>query len=550
MFRAAAFGVAAVVVCAAGAASAASSGGASAHSSSAHGGGHSGGGRTTTHYVYVYTYQGGPAQPQGVPIELPLELTDAPLQHAEGEMSPGDVIAQHSLRARAARVLMEPVNGRRGVLPAGAVLAEMSTPIAGLSLWCEIEAKRDWFKGAIHDCLSAQGGKFVELWVGESESHFLAMDSSVVREGALLPSPVAYREALPEERPLGLIGFKWCEADGLTAPPRFGLAITAPGDPNWTSAATTGCRFGVWPNVGDHSLVDVDGLRVTVERAAAPGKLKFTVSGRIMPIARLEPLALNGSVRAADPSPPTTAAAVVTTPAPSGPPRAALAAAGAPAFGPTGDVGAGQVFLSLPVRHALTGVLRNTVRVHGFLETYELPVQQPLFGLPTHGQQDDQVVWCAPRRVAATGAPNEPKWKTTCLAETSGVVSAMEIPTVMMATTLPWSKAREASPIDVLPGPVELPAMTLTYVFMGFTDPALPTRFARVELRLDWGEGPKAVRSLSAPIGPDGVARFKLLEGAFEFQPRPSAAGKHEDPKAPAPAMLAVTAAPKAVSPM
>jgi len=512
------------------------------------GGGHGGGGggsHTTTRYVYVptYTYNSGPLTPQGAPMELPLELTDAPPQRIDGEMAPGDVIAQHGLRALRARVLLAPVNGRRGVLPAGAVLAEMATPIAGLSVWCEIDARRAFFGGPIHDCLSEQGGKFVQLWVGESPSHFLASDSSVVRAGAVLPSPIAYREALPEERPVGLMGFKWCEGDGLAAPPRFALAVTTPGDGKWMTDTVAGCRFGFWPDPKDHAHVDVDGLGVTVAPGAKPGDLKFSVFGRIGPIAEIQPLSLSGPMQVAhDTSPYRTAAAST-----SGSERATtLTAAGAPTISVTGEIGAGQVFLTLPVRHALTAVLLNAVHVHNFGGGYDLPVNQPLFGLPAHGGDPSSIVWCAPRLSADEGRADV-KWKTTCLAEQDGGVSAIDIPTAMMATALPWSRARQASPIDVRQGPVTLPPMTLTYVFLGFTDPDLPTRFARVEMRLDWGEGPKAIRSVSTPVGPDGAAHFTLLDGTFEFRPQPSAPGRRS---AIALANLAVTVQPKAKAPM
>jgi hypothetical protein len=92
--------------------------------------------------------------------------------------------------------------------------------------------------------------------------------------------------------------------------------------------------------------------------------------------------------------------------------------------------------------------------------------------------------------------------------------------------------------------------MTMTYVFLGLTDPALPTRFARVEVRLDWGEGAKAIRALSAAIGPDGVARFDLLGGAFEIRPRPAPAGKAAKGARQDLAQLTVASAPSPVSPM
>jgi hypothetical protein len=206
------------------------------------------------------------------------------------------------------------------------------------------------------------------------------------------------------------------------------------------------------------------------------------------------------------------------------------------------------VFLTLPVRHALTAVLLNAVRVHDLGGASDLPVNQPLFGLIPHGGDSSSIVWCAPRQDADSGRSGA-KWKTICLAERDGGVFAIEIPTAMMASALPWSRAHLASPIDVRQGPVTLPAMSLSYVFLGFTDPTLPTRFARIEARLDWGEGPRAVRSISAPVGPDGVAQITLLDGVFQFRPRPPMANGHADRNAIL-ADLTVTTQPKAKAPM
>jgi len=517
----------------------------------AKGGGGGGGshGRTTTTVIvvggYVIHTSRGPGD-----ANMPLELTDAPLLRTEGEMSPGDVIAQHTLRVKAARVLLEPTSGGfRGDMPAGSVLAAVLTPTKGFILWCDVTKGVSIWWGPVHDCLVEENGKFAYHGGGASTDHFLGLDQEYVGgTGKPLPAPVAYREATPQERPTALLGYKWCEGDGVNAPPRFALAVSVPSESKWTSVPVVGCRYGFWPDPKDHSVVDVDGLRVTV--AAVPGtdRLRFSVAGRIPPIAEIAPLSATDSVHAvgARPAAPTTAAAdpgaaQTAGSAPVAPDRALLST-GAPVAGQASALKPGQTFLTMPVRHGVTGVLQNEVRVRAAFESGDvIPVNQPLFGLPIR-ERPGQVVWCAPRRTS------EGPWRTICLYERDGAVMSMEISTGMMAVTLPWTKARLASPMTIQrTSAVSLPPMTLSYVFVGFTDPTLPTRFARVEARLDWGEGPKAITAMSAAVGADGLARFKLLDGEFTFRPRPPAS-KSERPEMTS-ADYAIATPPSAVAP-
>jgi hypothetical protein len=481
---------------------------------------------------------------------MPLELTDAPLLHTEGEMAPGDVIAQHTLRVKAARVLLEPTTGTfRGAMPAGSILSAVSTPTKGFILWCDVTKGVSIWWGPVHDCLVEENGKFAYQAGGASTDHFLGLDEEYIGgKGKPLAAPVAYREATPQERPTALLGYKWCEGDGVNAPPRFALAVSVPGEDKWTSVPVVGCRYGFWPDPKDRSVVDVDGLRVKVTPVRGTDRLRFSVAGRIPPIAEIAPLSATDSVHAVGAAP-AASTAPATDPAaaqaPNDPPVApdrALLPTGAPVAGQDSVLKPGQPFLTMPVRHGVTGVLQNEVRVRQAFDSGDaIPVNQPLFGLPIR-EHPGQIVWCAPRR------GSEGPWRTICLYDQNGAVMAMEIPTGMMAITLPWTKARLASPMTVQRNAaVSFPPMTLSYVFVGFTDPTLPTRFARVEARLDWGEGPKAVTSMSAAVGADGVARFKLLDGEFTFRPRPPAS-KSERPEMTS-ADFAIATPPSAVAP-
>jgi hypothetical protein len=488
-------------------AAAASTGGGHASAGGAHGGGHGGHGARGVAIVGGF----GGAQmllPVGVPAIMPTTLTDEPVGQVAGDFAPGDVVAQHVLRPREARILLAPVTGSRGLLPAGTALAHVVTPVQGLSLWCEIGLRRDWLKGAVHDCLSETHDMFDRLWVGESETHFLAAGDGVVRQGALLPAPVAFRDARPEERPTAQLGFRWCDGDGLTAPPRFAVAVTTTEDGRWKTAGDAGCRFGVWTDPADRAHVDVDGLQITVTPGTRPPRLHMVVAGRLAPLAELEPLTATWTGRLAP--------AADAKPA-GGSGLSTLVSDGAPIVVATGPIAPGQSFLQMPVRHALTGSLAALAHLGAAWDDQILRVDQPVFGLRTGGDEPG-IVWCAPRQQVEPGHGSAGKWVTTCVAEREGGSFAMQIPVAMIATSLPWSSARATKPIEVRPGPVQLPPMTLSYVFLGFTDPSLPTRFARVEMRLDWGEGPRAVRTLSAPVEADGVAKFGLLGGRFDFR--------------------------------
>jgi hypothetical protein len=421
----------------------------------------------------------------------------------------------------------------------------MSTPVKGLSLWCDIHMRPGLFHPMEHDCLSERDGKFVQIWIGVSPSYFLGIEKGAARADAVLPAPAAFREARPEERPTGLLGYKWCGGDTSIAPPRFALAVADRASDKWISGGPLACRFGFWPDDKDRTRVDVDGLKVRTTSGSDATTLHYTVSGRIPPIGELAEVTPMDSVHpvgatAASASGEGLKPSEAQAGAPLQPhaPVSALVPTGAPVLVASGELKAGQTFLTMPVRHGLTAV--NT-----FAEQDVLPVDQPLFGLPP-SKMGGAVVWCAPRQ---TGGPSASRWSSICLAEQGGIYFAVEIPTAMMATSLPWRKAHPISPPTIEPGPASLPPMTVSYVFLGFTDPTLPTRFARVEVQLDWGEGPKPIRSLSAAVGPDGLARFSLLDGQFTLKPGPAPA-KRGDAQASPPAELGVLEAAKMASPL
>ena len=185
-------------------------------------------------------------------------------------------------------------------------------------------------------------------------------------------------------------------------------------------------------------------------------------------------------------------------PAWGGPPE--LLARAGPAMIASGPVGAGQTLASLPVRHRLTGRLKNRIVLDSvFGKDAPLQPGQPVFGIPAPG---GGTIWCAPRRSSGGAA-----WRTACLTPSHaglyeweiGRTPAMAPADIGQVDGLSSGQA-SAAPV-VQPGPVPLPPMTLSLVL---EDVAPDGRLCDVDLMLDWGDGPQPYGHLQAPMTSHG----------------------------------------------
>lgn len=256
----------------------------SAAAAFAHGGGGGGGGHGGGHYTYVYVPGVGyqfTGEPNGTPVVMPLELTAAPVQEIEGEMTRGDVIAQHTARVIDAVVLLEPVSAHGQDVPAGSVLVKVISVERGLPpLWCNQKTGYGGGPGRLHVCFSGLrgSGQFVTAWVGEGAGDFLAPSLDLARAPIDLAKPVNYRVASVDERPTVRLGYKWCDGDGVTVSPRFGLFVSNPGQP-WISGLAKGCVFGAWADPTDHSKLLLDDVVLALSPGSKPKSLRYRFAG-------------------------------------------------------------------------------------------------------------------------------------------------------------------------------------------------------------------------------------------------------------------------------
>lgn len=482
---------------------------------------HGGGGGARVIYVPVMVPGGPASRPySGLEAAIALEITDQPPTAVEGEIKNGDVIARHVLRAADAIVTLSPIQGIRRDIPAGTVLARMEfrTPQV-LAAWCDvrpIDVNSRLFGRRQHDCFvdTKGSGRLDQLWVGDSPVHFLGFGLSGVGAPAHpLPDPAPYRVARPEERPTAVLAYRFCDGDDVHGPPRFALTVELASDgAAWPLQGA--CRLGYWPDPSDTSKVRVDALDLSVAPAAA-GAVRFRVLNRIPPgpVAMLAP---DEPVRA-----PRNAAAEAAA-------KAELekrlnqpvyrATGQAPVIR-SGEVQIGQAFLSLPIEHAITGVLRVPVWRARFAE--HLEPGEPMFAVPERGGSGDGLVWCASRVKDGGG------YRAICLDPAPYGYSWTESVAPALAPTRRIGGAGgypvNADPI-VDPMPVTLPPMTMTAKLVDIqprseTD---PTRIYTIEIAMEWGEGPQNVKRVSVDLPPSGRV-FPVMNTLLRLSPSSNA---------------------------
>lgn len=500
----------------------------------AHGGGGGGGHAGGRTFTYTFSYGTGGANvfgnsgPAGMAVQMPIELTAAAPTVVEGDIRRDDVIAQHTVRVVEARVLLQAVDSGHPV-PAGTVLAKLTGVNGAPVVWCDIRGRYDdgWrAPHNLHVCLSEStpgSGRFDQAWVGESASDFLGIERSAIRDAKPLSAPAPYRAARQEELPTGLLGYRWCEGDGVSGPPRFAVAVTLPGQA-WATGGPLGCAFGIWPNDGDHAHVDIDGVTLTVQPGQNAQTLHYSFAGRIPAAAVLSPLEPGAPVRGVGQSPTpkerqaareANAHLQMLIPDPDG---AAPKAVGGPIDQQT-------AFFSAGVRHGITGVLRNKISGSGYLSRWPLPVGQKVFGMLATGPAGVQIVWCAPILQAHPYPRNAPKWQSVCLPNNGWTHEWLQNIPGVFPQNLMLGSGTDASTPTVDRREVTILPMTLSLRYGGF-DPK--SREVTVLMMLDWGEGPIAVRRLTSPLEADGAAAFHLMDAEFAVTPQNGDPGSAE----------------------
>ena len=100
-------------------------------------------------------------------------------------------------------------------------------------------------------------------------------------------------------------------------------------------------------------------------------------------------------------------------------------------------------------------------------------------------------------------------WVAACLVDSGSGYVWVDAHAAMMTVDLSWNAGggRVATPPSVDRRAVDLPLMTLSYAFAGWNK----EHWAKVDMQIDWGEGPQKLRTIAIPPGPDGAAALTLM---------------------------------------
>ena len=332
-----------------------------------------------------------------------LEITDAPVQAAQGVMQRGDVIAIHTLRAREAIMIDAPLEGISRDFEAGSrfgLLAMFSEPNTATApsapqqrAWCDMSADDRFFATSNRNCFmdrDGDGSLDYAMMVEPRQGRAAVTLGRTMEQRTIEPLP--YRMADADDRPTGEFGYQYCEGDNLTGPARFAPVYRATGDEGWP--AQTRCSLGSWPDPENPSRVNAGDLELDI----TPGEdgLIYAVVSRLS----AEPVYVgggNGDV-------PTPIRELGTRQQES---RARINALRVRPLEANGalELEAGvfseqAAIATLPIRYGATGRLRNEVRqTTGWGRDEPLPVGTPVYGIPmgNHGL-NARMTWCAPRR--------------------------------------------------------------------------------------------------------------------------------------------------------
>jgi hypothetical protein len=299
-------------------------------------------------------------------------------------------------------------------------------------------------------------GNFDELLAGQIYTRTSPLDISplVLRED--LAEPIAYRPAGPETLSEFILGYRYC-GDGET-PARFRSVVAS--DAGRGAVSGRACVFG---NRIEGDLLSIYAIRIraaptdggldwTITETLETGPIHIAGEGKPFQLAQD---ALSDKERLVE-----KLVELLTTPK--------FVAAGEPELRGSGRVEKGDVIMSLPVRHAITGRLVSEVEAKGlFAMGRSLPAGTPVYGVPLVGgsgirfSESTDFTWCAPRR--KTREDGRVDWDTTCLPGAAlGAPRWVGAGRDLFATSLSYSDSTSgASMPDVERGPVDL-GMDLT----------------------------------------------------------------------------------------
>jgi hypothetical protein len=448
----------------------------------------------------IYSYG-----PVGERAAMPVVIAADPPSALQGDITVGEVFARHRLKVTEARVLTAPASGLGGLsLPAGTVLARVDTRGgAGPVVWCDLRVNPSRWSRTVHICLadSRNSGRFDQAWTGTSAADFL-LDiglASVVGTPTAMPMPATYRPARPEEGPFAVVGLRFCSGnDGASA--RFAVAASVDEGQTWFNLAP--CVLGK----PDADGVTVGDLRLTLTPPVTPGAtLHYEVAGRFPAGAVLSRLSIFPAGRQ-------TAASSVSDL------KALVVRSDIEPVIATGVRGKGESFLSLGVRHGLTGVLSAPVEGKGWFFRQPLAAGTPVYGIPMAGTGAQGIVWCAPR-LDPNKSKKEKRWIAACLPNDVNGNAWVAATPALMTDSLSWYSGlgRTSNAPQVQPQAIDLPPMTLSYAFGGWNG----DHWLILDVRIDWGEGPQRLRSILLPPASDGTVTAKIMGGEFVLREIP-----------------------------
>ncbi|MBB4658784.1 hypothetical protein GGQ59_001298 [Parvularcula dongshanensis] len=437
----------------------------------------------------------------------PVDLVEPIVPGATGIVAKNDVIVVGSARPRYVAVIDEDSHAGTWTIPAGtpffaALLGAKTSDTALPSdtskiAWCDSREPGTFGRSAIPCLRDRDGdGAFDELMQSQTLGGTIsntALAWSPIVQIRDLAEPIPYRRLDQGAGPARKIGYRRCGDD---TPARFASVIERH-DGKWTSAGR--CPFGERQEDGN-LVVDTlvlkteeasDALAYEVVEAPSAGALYIEDNNEPFQSAATAKTKMQRGIEnlVALAKEPTLVARADPT----------LASEGA-------TLEEGDVVLSVPVRHGITGVLTKEVKAKGWINiaTAPVPAGTPVYGTPLvsaagimRGAKMDYT-WCAPRRRdKGDGAFG---WSTVCFPLGRWVPSEGDL----LSTRLGYSGSTSmASAVDVERQPTDVGmTLTMTVVFHEWKENGAVFDIWLAELG---GERQRIAR-MDAPLTNEGAA--------------------------------------------
>lgn len=186
----------------------------------------------------------------------------------------------------------------------------------------------------------------------------------------------------------------------------------------------------------------------------------------------------------------------------------------------SGVVAPEGMIASVPVRHAITGVLSRAVATRGWGPRNELPAGSPVFAVtmaPRKGG-DEQTLWCAPLQEATKRGP---QWVSVCLmpAGADRARASRRTYDALLPYQITQANWQGADTFEVRPASVDVVGtpVRLAYRFGGWTKSE-----AKVTALATWEGDSSFVATTRVPVGPDGAARLYALGAEYVLRRTPA----------------------------